>query len=31
MKLRLKNMRKTNFKTIKDVIQKINIWIKKES
>ena len=30
MKLRLKNMRKTNFKTAKDAIQKINIWIKKE-
>ena len=27
----LKNMRKTNFKTAKDAIQKINIWIKKES
>ena len=27
----LKNMRKTKFKTVKDAIQKINIWIKKET
>ena len=27
----LQNMRKTKFKTVKDAIQKINIWIKKET